>query len=81
MLEQHFASVLHLTFSLDGNVQFYAKRNLYFFFLLLHTVCFLSLWDLKLSGQTSLPDWFLIVAGTCMSRIYLCVMNTLKYKT
>lgn len=32
VLEQHFASILHLTFSLDGNVQFCAKRNLYFFF-------------------------------------------------
>lgn len=61
-----------------------------FCFLLLYTGCFLvvlcclvffflsCLWDLKFSEnlQTSLPDWFLIVADTCqyllVSHLSLC---------
>lgn len=42
VLKQYFASVLNLTFSLDGSVQFCAKRNLYIFPFTLVLFCFFS---------------------------------------
>lgn len=47
----------------------FALKEDYTFFLLLYTSFFVSLWDLKSSGQTSLSDWFLIVDGSDMSLI------------